>query len=72
MKIKCFHVSPVTVMMTAKAAQGGWATGQSLQGAQALGWLSVDGKSFIKGKPSIQKAPIERLVLEKLLDVIFA
>ena len=43
-----------------------------LAGAQALGGLSVDGKSLKKGKPSIQKAPIEGLVLEKLLEVIFA
>ena len=72
MKIKCCHVSPVTVMMTVKAAQGGWASGEGWQGAQALGGLSVDGKSFKKGKPSIQKSPIEGLVLEKLLEEIFA
>lgn len=72
MKIKCHHISPVTVMMTVNAAQGGWATGEGWQGAQAFGGLSVDGKSFKKSKPSIQKAPIEGLVLENLLDVIFA
>ena len=59
-------------MMTVNAAQAGWATGEGWQGAQALGGLSVDGKSLKKGKPSIQKAPIEGLVLEKLFEVIFA
>jgi len=72
MRVKCHHVSPVTVTTTADAAQGGWAAGEGWRGARAPGGLSVDGKSFKKGKPSIQKAPIQGLVLEKLLDVIFA
>lgn len=43
-----------------------------LAGRRAPGGLSVDSKSFKKGKPSVQKALIQGLVLEKLSDVISA